>query len=191
MTIISLVGFAFTNPVAVESYKVDASASTMEWFASKVTGKHNGTVAIKSGQLDFTDGTLTGGEFEIDMTSIAVTDLEGNMKGKLEGHLKSADFFGVEDFPTAKFVITSVAPRGTPGDYTIKGDLTIKESTNTVRFVANVGMEDGKVMAKSDDIMVDRSEYDVRYGSGSFFSNLGDKTIYDEFTLKVNLVASK
>ena len=188
---ISLVAFAFTNPVEVETYTVDTEASTMEWFASKVTGKHNGTVNVKSGSLDFTDGALTGGSFEIDMTTIAVTDLTGNMAEKLKGHLMSEDFFGVEKFPTAKFVISSVAPRGTDGDYTVKGDLTIKESTNPIRFIAKVTTDNGKVMAAAEEIMIDRSEYNVKYGSGSFFGNLGDKTIYDEFTLKVNLVAAK
>ena len=85
---IALVGFAFTSPVIVDTYTVDTDASQLEWFASKVTGKHNGTVNIKSGSLEMTDGQLTGGSFEIDMPSITVTDLKGDMKGKLEGHLK-------------------------------------------------------------------------------------------------------
>ena len=142
---------------------------------------------IKNGNLDFTDGKLTGGNFDIDMASITVTDLEGGMKGKLEGHLKSADFFGTEKYPTAKFVITKVVSRGKAGEYKIVGNITIKETTKEIKFNANVTEENG-VKTATADITLDRSEFNVRYGSGSFFDGLGDKTIYDEFDLSVNLV---
>jgi polyisoprenoid-binding protein YceI len=134
-----------------------------------------------------TDGVLTGGSFEVDMTALLVTDLEGEWKEKLEGHLKSEDFFGIEKYPTAKFVVTKVAPKGTPGDYKVYGDLTIKETTEPIAFYANITEEDGVKVATAD-LEIDRSKYNVRYGSGSFFSGLGDKTIYDEFDLQVKLV---
>ena len=120
------------------------------------------------------------------MTTIACTDLEGEWKEKLEGHLKSDDFFGVNNFPVAKFEITKVAAKGTPGDYKITGNLTIKETTKEIKFYANVSQDGGKNVAKAD-IKIDRSEFNVRYGSGSFFDNLGDKTIYDEFDLSIVL----
>jgi polyisoprenoid-binding protein YceI len=126
----------------------------------------------------------------MDMTSIKVTDLEGEWAGKLEGHLKSPDFFGVEKHPTATLVITKVVPKGTPGDYKVSGNLTIKEKTKEVRFYAHVDSEGGKMNATAD-LKIDRTDFDVRYGSGSFFDGLGDKTIYDEFDLTVNIVASK
>ena len=188
---LALVSFAFTTPNGeVTTYQADLSESVINWKAYKVTGSHTGTVPLKSGSLEYTDGKLSGGTFEIDMTKMTVTDLEGEWKDKLEGHLKSPDFFGIEKFPTAKFVITQVVSRGTPGDYKIVGNLTIKEKTNEIRFMAKINEAEGKVTA-SGETTVDRSRYDVRYGSGSFFDNLGDKTIYDEFDLTINLVAKK
>ncbi|MEO0775018.1 MAG: YceI family protein [Bacteroidota bacterium] len=171
------------------SAKVDTAQSTVSWKAYKVTGSHEGTLTIKNGQLDMTDGQLTGGSFDIDMTSINCTDLSGGAKGKLEGHLHSPDFFNTAEFPMASFKITSVAPKGTPGDYKITGNLTIKNITKEIKFYTHIEEASQQTTAKAD-LTIDRTDFDVRYGSGSFFDNLGDKTIYDEFELTVNLVAS-
>ena len=173
-----------------DTYNVDVNSSTIAWTGHKVTGKHTGVVKVKSGNLNWDGGKLTGGTFEIDMNSITCTDLEGEYAGKLVGHLKSDDFFGVAKYPTAKFVITKAIPQDTKGNYKIVGNLTIKEKTNEVKFAAAVSESNGTVNA-SGKITVDRSEYDVRFGSGSFFDGLGDKTIYDEFDLQVTLVAKK
>jgi polyisoprenoid-binding protein YceI len=127
------------------------------------------------------NGELTGGEFVIDMSSITVTDLTGEDKGKLEGHLKSDDFFGVKNHPTSKLVITSVAKKSN-GTYGVVANLTIKDKTNPVTF--DLDWEDNSA---STELTIDRSKYDVRYGSGSFFDNLGDQTIYDNFELEVEL----
>ena len=187
-----LVGFSFTVvPDLSGNYSVSVADSNVEWKGYKVTGEHSGTIEVKSGDLTFgNNGSLTGGTIVIDMASIKCTDLEGEWAGKLEGHLKSADFFGVENYPTAKLVITKVAPKGTPGDYKVTGDLTIKETTKEVRFYAHLNENDSGLTATAD-LKIDRTDFDVRYGSGSFFDNLGDKTIYDEFDLKVNLRAAK
>jgi polyisoprenoid-binding protein YceI len=174
----------------VTNYKADVAASTIVWTGYKVTGKHTGTVKVKSGDLTMTDGKLTGGSFEIDMTSITCTDLEGEWAGKLVGHLKSDDFFGTAKFPSSKFVITKAIPQDTKGNYKIEGDLTIKETTKKVKFFAAVSEADGTVNANGK-MTVDRSEFNVRYGSGSFFDGLGDKTIYDEFDMQISLVAKK
>ncbi|MEL7145417.1 MAG: YceI family protein, partial [Bacteroidota bacterium] len=112
-------------------------------------------------------------------------DLEGKSKGNLESHLKSDDFFGVNNYPTAKIVITKVVPQG-PGKYKVTGDLTIKGTTKEIKFIAN---QSGNTATA--DLVIDRSEYDIRYGSGSFFENLGDKTIYDDFELSVSLALMK
>ncbi len=172
------------------SISVDTEASQVTWKGYKVTGSHEGTIAVKEGNFDFTDGVLSGGSFSIDMTSLKATDITGGTAAKLEGHLKSAEFFGVEKFPTASFVITKVVSRGTPGDYRVTGDLTIKEKTQTLRFNTKVSEEMGKYVAKAD-LTIDRTDFDVRYGSGSFFDNLGDRTIYDEFDLGITLVTKK
>ena len=185
--LISLTALSFTNPT--ESVEVNTEKSEIVWKGYKVTGSHHGVIGVESGSLDFDNGVLTGGTFEINMASIAVKDLEGEWAQKLEGHLKSDDFFGVANFPTAKFVITKVYAKGTPGDYKIIGDLTIKETTKEIKFYATVKPE-GSTNVATADITIDRSDFDVRYGSGNFFENLGDKTIYDEFELQVKLVTA-
>ena len=181
---IALMAAAFTQPMA-KATSVNTAESVITWKGRKVTGAHEGTIKLKSGKLEFADGLLTGGYFEIDMSSIVVTDLSGKQAENLRGHLMSDDFFGVEQYPSALFRITRVAPRGTPGDYKVTGEATIKGKTREVRFLANVDSKGGVATA---DISLDRTDYDVRYGSGSFFSNLGDKTIYDDFDLQVKLV---
>lgn len=175
-----LASLAFNNPV--ETIKVNAEKSVVTWKGYKVTGEHAGTIAIKNGELSFDNGKLTGGSFDIDMNTIKCTDLQGEWGGKLEGHLKSPDFFGVETYPTTSFVITKVGSRGKENEYKITGNLTIKDVTKEVRFNATVSKT-----AATADIQIDRTDFNVQYGSGSFFDNLGDKTIYDEFDLTVNL----
>ncbi|MEO6037137.1 MAG: YceI family protein [Saprospiraceae bacterium] len=172
------------------NYKIDTGASSVVWTGYKVTGKHTGTVKVQSGNLTYDNGSLTGGSFVIDMTSIRSTDQEGEWADKLVGHLKSEDFFGVDKYPTSQFVITRVIPQDTKGNYKILGNLTIKETTKEVKFFASAVETAGTVSA-SGKITIDRSEFNVKYGSGSFFDGLGDKTIYDEFDLQVSLVAKK
>lgn len=189
LAILSFVSFSFKTTEVI-SNSLDLEKSVVIWKARKVTGAHEGTVALKSGNFDFADGVLTGGAFEIDMTTIDCIDLQGEWKDKLVGHLKSDDFFGVNNFPTAKFVITSVISRGKPGEYKVVGDLTIKETTKEIKFNAMID-DGGEARTGTANITIDRSEFNVRYGSGSFFDSLGDKTIYDEFDLEVSLVINK
>ena len=172
-----------TEPVADEKKEVKTDESKVTWKAYKVTGSHTGTVELESGALMFDGEKLTGGEFTVNMPTLVSTDLEGDSdsKGKLEGHLKSDDFFGVESHPTSKLVFTDVESTG-KNSYEVKGDLTIKGITEPVTF--DVSIYGSKATAT---MKVDRSKYDVKYGSGSFFENLGDKTIYDEFDLVVDL----
>ncbi len=170
-----------TTPVEIVKKEVKTAESTVTWKGYKVTGSHYGTINLKEGALMFDGDQLTGGEFVVDMTTLISTDLAGESKGKLEGHLKSDDFFGVESNPTSKLVFTSVKATG-KNSYKVTGDLTIKGKTNPVTF--DVSVYGNKATAT---MKVDRSKYDVKYGSGSFFDNLGDKTIYDEFDLVVDL----
>jgi polyisoprenoid-binding protein YceI len=187
LVVLAVFAMSFTEKLIDGNHEINATDSKVEWVGKKVTGQHNGTVAIKSGELIIKDGTLQGGTFVMDMTSITSTDLEGEYQQKLNGHLQSADFFGVEKFPTATFKITEVKPNGKNGKFTVTGDMTIKSTTKPVSFDAQLVANGDKVVAIAD-IVIDRSEFDVRYGSGSFFDDLGDKTIYDDFTLSVNLV---
>ena len=169
--------------------KVSTTESTINWTGTKVVGKsHSGTLALKSGSLDISGGKLKGGSFVVDMTTLTDTDLSGEWKEKLEGHLKSDDFFGVEKFPTSELTITKVKSTGGNG-YDVTGDITIKGKTESISFPVTLN-EKGNGYEASASITVDRSKFDVRYGSGSFFDNLGDNAISDEFTLEVTLVAS-
>ena len=166
---------------AVEKKVVDTESSKITWKAYKVTGSHEGTINLASGNLDFNGSTLTGGAFVVDMTTINTTDLEGEYKEKLDGHLHSDDFFGTATHKTASLEITSVKASG-KNAYDATANLTIKNITKEVNFTISVYGSKATASLK-----VDRSEFDVRYGSGSFFDNLGDKTIYDEFDLVVDL----
>ena len=169
--------------VQAQTVKVNPTKSEITWLGKKVTGEHSGTIQVKSGQLELNGNTITDGEFVVDMTTIKDTDLtDAEWNAKLVGHLKSDDFFAVEKYPEAKLVITQKASF-TGNKATVTGDLTIKGKTNPVTFVVT---KDGNTYKA--DITIDRSKYDVRYGSKSFFDNLGDKVINDEFDLTVSLV---
>ena len=175
--------FASTGLFA-QQMMVDTKESTLKWHGEKVTGEHWGNISLEKGWFTWKNNKMTEGEFIIDMTSITNSDIEdAGYKAKLEGHLKSDDFFGVEKYPTAKLEIKSSTPFKN-NKATVKAHLTIKEATHPVEFTAQ--KEGNWFMA---EIVVDRAKYDVRYGSGSFFDNLGDKMIYDEFTMTVKIAA--
>ncbi len=173
--------YAIANPVDGEKKEVKTSESTVTWKAYKVTGSHTGTIALQSGALEFDGDKLVGGEFVVDMTTINTTDLSGDYKSQLDGHLNSDDFFSTANNPTSSLVFTNVESSG-KNSYKVTGDLTIKGITKPVTF--DVSIYGSKATAT---LKVDRTNYDVKYGSGSFFDNLGDKTIYDEFDLVVDL----
>ena len=180
VAMITMISFSFTT---IERFKkeIKVENSKVIWKGYKVTGSHQGTIALQSGNLTFEADKLVGGEFVINMTTITNTDLEGDYKGKLEGHLKSDDFFGVTTFPTATLVFKDVKSTG-KNSYAVTGDLTIKGITNPVSF--DISIYGSKATAS---VKIDRTKFDVRYGSTSFFDNLKDKAIYDEFDLVTDL----
>jgi len=178
-----------------ETYKADTKLSSLEWTGKKLTGEHSGTIMLSSGEIKVSNDAVTGGTFEIDMTTIVNKDIQDpQWKSKLEGHLKSADFFDTQKFTKAKFEITSVTPikDAKNGDLThyVKGNLTIKDKTNPIEFDAVIKIKDEKIACVGTAI-IDRSKFDIKYGSKSFFPEIGDKIIYDEFTVKFNVVATK
>ncbi|MCB0132221.1 MAG: YceI family protein [Caldilineaceae bacterium] len=173
------------------TYSVDTDASTVEWYGERPAGgSESGTVQIAEGELTFAGTELVDGSMVIDMTSITPTSKTGDMLQMLTGHLLSDEFFGVETYPTATLVIKSATPTDVENQYLVVGDLTIKETTAEVEFVTDVTVADDSLAATAD-IVVDRSVYDVRYGSGTFFSNLGDDLISDEMQITVSLVTTK
>lgn len=179
---------AFKPAAKVDTFKIDPAASKVEWEGKKVAGKHNGELKIQSGTLLLSGNKLAGGTFKLDMNSLSCTDLEGESAQKLVGHLKNDDFFSVQKYPAADFVITKIAPAAA-GKVAVTGNLTVKGATHPLTFQANVVRSGNTVKAVANNIQVDRTKYDVRYGSKSFFSSIGDKAIDDVFTLNVSLVA--
>ncbi len=177
-------GVTTTGTAQTESEKkeVNTTTSKITWKGYKFAGSHNGNIALKSGTLIFNDDQLTGGEFEVDMTTISVEDLKlDEGKEKLEGHLKAPDFFGTEKYATSKLIFTSVKPSG-KNSYEVSGDLTIKDITKPIKF--NLSVYGSKATAT---LKIDRTNYDIHYGSTNFTDTLKDKAIYDEFDLVVDL----
>ena len=166
---------------------LDIENSEVTWKGTKVTGSHDGDIRIKEGHVEIRKDQLIGGRIIMDMTSIRVLDIKDpKWNKKLEDHLKNEDFFTVDEFPQAQLDILSSTPKG--GDrYRIKGDLTIKGITHVVEFDADLDLSSSKAIA-TGRMVIDRTKYDIRYKSGKFFPNLGDRTIYDDFELTFRVV---
>ena len=178
---------------------VDMDESSIQWKGHKLFGSHTGDIKLKSGQLAFNNGLLMDGQFIADMNTIRATELmqdddeeeeeEENDGEKGEGHddrddlanhLKNGDFFDTETYPTAKFMITEVS--GQSNEYRIKGEMTIKDKTNEIEFPAQIIGDEFKA-----NVTIDRTQFGIKYGSGSFFDNLGDNVIKDNFDLIISL----
>jgi polyisoprenoid-binding protein YceI len=170
--------------------KVNPAKSELTWVGKKVTGEHTGKIALKEGTITMDGAKLTGGKFVADLNSITCTDLtDKEYNDKLIGHLKSDDFFSVAKHPNATFVVTKATPKSA-GVYDVTGDLTIKGITKPATFPVTVKTTAAGTEA-TGKLVVDRSKYDIKYNSKSFFENLGDKMINDDFTIDVKLVAGK
>jgi polyisoprenoid-binding protein YceI len=174
-------------------YTVIVSESKIKWTGKKVTGQHNGSVKIANGEILVDNNKITGGKVEIDMKSIVNEDQkdEESIK-KLVGHLSSPDFFDVVKFPTAKIEITKVEvlndDTNPNANFSVTGNLTIKDITKSITFPAEIKIESGVLTVKAD-FDIDRTDWNIKYGSGKFFENLGDKVIYDKFNLNLTIVA--
>jgi polyisoprenoid-binding protein YceI len=174
---------AFT-PIKDDVYSVDLERSTIDWSAKKVIGGHVGTVKIASGALIYNEKGLKGGNFVMDMANLT-SDNE-----RLTTHLKNDDFFSVDKSPSSKFEITKVSPAGTDR-VNITGNLTIKGITHPITFPASVKQQKGVIVAVASGVKIDRTKYDIKFRSKSFFGDIGDKAIDDEFELNINLTAKK
>ena len=174
-----------------DNYTLNAQSSKFVWKADKVTGSHSGDLHFKSGNLITKDEKLIGGSFEVDMSTINDTDLEGEWKQKMDKHLKSESFFNIEKFATSKFEITNVEYIPTDrAAYKITGKLTIMGVTNEISFSAKVSI-DGKTLTAQTEFKIDRTKWGIKYNSGQFYPDLGDKMIYDDFLVTILLVAEK
>ncbi|WP_439182904.1 YceI family protein [Carboxylicivirga taeanensis] len=182
--LLGLLSVLVSTTILAQKHQVDANATTVKWTGTKVIGSsHYGYIQLKEGHLNINKKQITDGQFIIDMTSMTNTDLENEeYNKKLIGHLHSDDFFSVKAYPTAQLKITD-ASKFKGNKATVKGELTIKGQTQPIEF--EVEQKENAYMAS---IVVDRTLYGIRYGSGSFFDNLGDKAISNDFTLDVKLV---
>ncbi len=188
LALVAIFSFSAFKPKA-DIYTVDVAKSTINWEGKKFSGAHTGTVNLTSGSLQFNGKKLVQGGFIADMTTIKTMDGE-KPSPNLDKHLKNDDFFGVDKFPAANFVIKKVEGNG--ADVKITGDLTIKGKTNSVTFPAKITWNaDKTVTAVAEKVTVDRTKYGIEYKSKSIFSSIGDNFIYDEFTFAVKLVAKK
>ncbi len=169
-----------------KEYRIDIASSTLEWEAKKVTGQHVGTISFGEGTIQVEKRKISGGKVAVDMNTLVNTDGSGLNKN-LVGHLKSEDFFSVVKFPQAILEVKNVTAKS--GNlYHFIADLTIKGIVSPIEFDSEVKVTSEKLTA-TGTMVVNRTKYDIKYRSGSFFSDLGDKMIYDDFTLKFMLVA--
>jgi polyisoprenoid-binding protein YceI len=179
------------------TYNVDVQQSKINWLGSKPAGEHNGQVSLSEGSLEVNNDNLVGGTIVIDMTSIEVQDLEGDDKKKLEDHLmgysngKEDHFFNANTYPEAKFEITGMEEK--EGQTMLSGNLTLKETSKNITFPVSVSMNesDNSIMLTSDEIILDRTEWGIKFMSKSFIENLGDNFVNDQMKISFDLKAFK
>jgi polyisoprenoid-binding protein YceI len=186
LTFLLTVWVCFSYAQSEQKYVADASSSKLEWTGKKLTGEHYGEIKLRVGELTFSKDKLVGGRFEMDMNTITCTDITDPKSNKrLVDHLKSEDFFSVVRYPTSQFVITSVEVKSST-EYNITGNLTIKGKTNPLTFPVKLRSENNSLLAEAT-MKFDRSVYDVKFGSQSFYENLGDKLVYDDIDIAIKL----
>lgn len=187
--ILAVASFISANKAAV-TYKINPAQSSVKWTGKKVTGEHSGNVTVSGGTLTAANNVITAGTVDIDLSTITNTDItDVASNAKLIGHLKSADFFNTATYPKATLVITSVKLK-TKDNYDVTGNLTIKGITKPVTFPAVIQTTADKITATAV-ITIDRTKYDIKYRSSSYFGELGDKAIDDNFILNTTVIANK
>lgn len=165
------------TPVSINTEK-----SIVKWIGTKVTGQHNGTVKISSGSIYLEGDTLTGGQFVMDMKSIDNLDLSGEWEAKLESHLKSDEFFDVEKYPTAEFVFNEIGPIGADGSTEIKGNLKIKDITNSIKIPAKITFDANKKPTGANaNFNINRQLWKITYPGKP------DDLIKDDINLELNI----
>ena len=182
-----------TTVATLESvkYMADPSNSSIEWKGFKPTESHNGTINLESGVFSFKEDVIESGTFLIDMNSIVVLDIPADKKGNanLVGHLKNEDFFDAEKYPNAVFEVTGFETKD--GQAMLSGNFTMKEQKNNITIPVSISTEGDMLTLTSETFTIDRSKWNVKYGSESFFDNLGDKVISNDIELKFNIQANK
>jgi polyisoprenoid-binding protein YceI len=166
-----------------QKFEIVSAQSNIDWVGRKVTGAHNGIIAIKEGEIILNDGKLLGGKFVIDTTSIKILDVtDPATNEQFAGHLASDDFFSTQKYPEATLDITSVS------DSHVEGNLTIKGITHPVGFDVAIKVN-GDLLTATGKLVIDRTKYEMKFRSGNFFKDLGDTLIYNDFELNVSITA--
>jgi len=177
-----------TAAAAAPTISINAADSKVYWVGSKLAGKHDGYIPVKSGELSIENGNISAGKFVMDVAGLTVTDLEGEKKANLEGHLKNADFFEVETYPTAEFVVTDsrkVEASDSGITHQITGNLTMHGKTKSITIPATVST-DGGFSAVTPEFVINRTDWDVKYASG-LLGTAKDKMINDDVQIKIEL----
>jgi len=166
-----------------QKFKIVSTQSNIDWVGKKVTGAHNGTIAVKEGELILNDGELSSGKIIVDVASIKILDItDPATNAQFFGHLASDDFFSTEKYPEATLAITSVS-----GNH-VEGNLTIKGITHPIGFDVAVNVN-GNQLTAAGKLVIDRTKYGIKFRSGNFFKDLGDTLIYNDFELNVSITA--
>ena len=171
-----------SNNIFAQEMILDEKNSSIKWTGKEITTKtHFGSIKFKEGKISMKGEKIISGSFIVDMTSIDCEDLSGKSKNYLESHLKSEDFFGVEDYPKASLSIKTSELKS-DGNQLVKGDITIKGITQPISFKMSIQNKEGKAK-----LIFNRAKHNVTYRSGNFFQNLGDKLIYDDIEIEAQL----
>lgn len=174
---------ATISSTLAQPVSIDVARSSVKWSAKKVVGEHSGAISIKSGTLTLNNKNIASGAFVVDMKTISVSDLPaGEWNDKLVGHLNSDDFFATDKFPESNLLILSATAFNEQGSCTVKGNLTIKGITLPTEFETKISDKGYKTT-----LIIDRTKYNIKYGSGQFFEGLGDKMIMDNFELEITI----
>ena len=185
LNILLILGFVYTQSEI--AYKIDTNKSQLLWRAEQLTGNHWGYISIKSGNVIFNaNGQLEAGSVIIDINTITIED--DTWKEKLKQHLESDDFFSVKNFSESSFNIKKITPKASGLE--IEGLLTIKGVSNPNIFMVKVKNVDNGYIA-TGKVVVDRTLYGIKYRSGKYFPEIGNRLIYDNFTIEFNLTTKR
>ena len=182
-----------SNKISPEQgvYSVVINETELLWIGKELSTKiHTGTLNLSNGLIQVDNDKTITGNVTINMRTINITDLQGRAKEMLEGHLRSADFFEVENFPEATLSFKSKSFNKLKNQINFEGELIIKDISNPIIFNATL-LESSPYLKAKAILSFDRSKYDVRFRSGSFFENLGDKLILDDIDVNITLVTRK
>lgn len=179
------------EPLRNGTYEVDVGRSRIAWVGRNPGGSHDGTLRLQSGRITVKKGVIKKGVFEVDMRTIEVSDLAGDMADLLRRHLESEDFFAVAANPVAQFTVKRTVPieGATPGtpNFEVEGELGMRGVANPIAFPATVGLRGGDLTLEAH-FDIDRTRWNVNYGSGKLYARLGMHLVHDHITVQARVI---